>query len=264
MQRHSRILAAETVGTAILMMGGPGSAILAGSAIGTLGVALAFGLTLLLLAYTTGHVSGCHVNPAVTLGMLITRKITPASAPFYLIGQFLGAAIGATIIFGIASGLDDFDSFGNFAQNGWGEWSPAGYGLGSAIIVEIVFTAVLMFVILSTTHRGFPLGFSGMAIGLTLGVIHLVTIPVDNTSVNPARCFGSALFSDPEAWTQLWVFIVFPVVGALIGVFVWLMIDDSKLEDTMVHSEILTDARDFATKATDQIVVGLEELTDGD
>jgi aquaporin Z len=244
------------------MIGGPGSAIL-GSGIGTLGVSLAFGLSLLVMAYTIGHISGCHINPAVTLAMVITRKIQPAAAPFYILGQLIGAAIGATIVFGIARGLDDFDTFDRFAQNGWGEWSPGGYGLGSTIIVEIIFTALLVLVILATTHRGFTPGFNAIAAGFTLALIHMVTIPIDNTSVNPARSFGAAIFSDSDAWVQLWAFIVFPLIGAVLGVFVWLMIDDSRLEETMVFNPALAQARDIATNAIDEVVEEIDDITDG-
>ncbi len=220
MHSNSRILAAEIVGTAVLMMGGPGSAIL-GTGIGTLGVSFAFGLSLLVMAYTIGHISGCHINPAVTLAMVIARKIRPATVPFYIIGQLIGAAIGATVIFGIARGLDDFQTFGNFAQNGWDEWSPGGYGLGSTIIVEVIFTALFVLTILATTHRNFTPGFSPIAVGLTLTLIHLVTIPIDNTSVNPARSFATAIFAPGWAFEQLWVFIVFPLIGGLLGALVW-------------------------------------------
>jgi aquaporin Z len=262
MQSNSRILAAEAVGTAGLLIGGVGSAVLGGG-IGTLGISLAFGLSLLVMAYTIGHISGCHINPAVTLAMVITRKVQPATVPFYIAGQLIGAAIGATIVFGIARGLDDFDTFGNFAQNGWGEWSPGGYGLGSTIIVEVFFTALLVLVVLATTHRSFTPGFNAIAAGFTLALIHMVTIPIDNTSVNPARSFGAAIFSDSDAWVQLWAFIVFPLIGAVLGVFVWLMIDDSRLEDTMVYNPALAQARDMATNAIDEVVEKVDDVTDG-
>ena len=234
-----------------------------GGGIGTLGISLAFGLSLLVMAYTIGHISGCHINPAVTLAMVITRKVQPATVPFYIAGQLIGAAIGATIVFGIARGLDDFDTFGNFAQNGWDEWSPGGYGLGSTIIVEVIFTALLVLVVLATTHRSFTPGFNAIAAGFTLALIHMVTIPIDNTSVNPARSFGAAIFSDSDAWVQLWAFIVFPLIGAVLGVFVWLMIDDSRLEDTMVYNPALAQARDMATNAIDEVVEKVDDVTDG-
>ncbi|MGD9703923.1 MAG: aquaporin [Acidimicrobiia bacterium] len=258
---NSRILAAEAVGTAVLMIGGPGSAVL-GSGIGTLGVALAFGLSLLVMAYAIGHISGCHINPAVTVAMVIARKIRLAAVPFYIIGQLIGAAIGATIVFGIARGLDDFQTFERFAQNGWDKWSPGGYGLGSTIIVEIIFTALLVVVVLATTHRDFAPGFNAIAVGLTLALIHMVTIPIDNTSVNPARSFGAAIFSDSDAWVQLWAFIVFPLIGAVLGVFIWLMISETRLEETMAFNPALAQARDMATNAIDEVVDEIEDATD--
>lgn len=261
-QNNSRILAAEAFGTAVLVMGGVGAAVL-GSGIGTLGVALSFGLALVVAAYTIGHISGCHVNPAITLAMLITRKIPSSSAVFYFLGQLIGAVIGSCVLFGIASGLDDFDSFERFGQNGWGEWSPAGYGLGSTIVVEIVFTALLVVVALSLGHRRFPVGAGGLTIGFTLAMIHLVTIPIDNTSVNPARSLAAAIFSNPDAWVQLWAFFVFPLIGSIVGVFVWLMLDDTRLEDTMAFNAPLAQARDLATRAVDEVVEEIEDATDG-
>lgn len=262
-QNNSRILAAEAVGTAVLVIGGIGSAVI-GTGIGSLGVALAFGLSLVVLGYTIGHISGCHVNPAVTLAMLITRKIPTGSAAFYFLGQLIGAVVGACVVFGIASGVDDFDSFGYFAQNGWGEWSPGGYGLGATIVVEIVFTALLVVVALSIGHRHFAAGAGGLTVGLTYAVIHLVTIPVDHTGVNPARSFAAALFAGGDAWIQLWAFILFPLVGAIIGVFVWLMLDDTRLEATMAFVPALAQARDLATSAVDEVVDGIEDITDSD
>jgi aquaporin Z len=257
---NSRILAAETVGTAVLVMCGPGSAILALNAIGgALGVALAFGFSLMVMAYTVGNISGCHINPAVTFGLWLAKKVEGPKVPFYLIGQFLGAAIGSTVIFGIANGKDDFEAFGNFAQNGWGKWSPGGYGLGATAIVEVVFTALLVLVVLSTTHRKFSAAASGITVGFTLTLIHLVTIPVDSTSVNPARSFGTAIYSDPDAWVQLWAFIVFPLIGAALGVFIWLMVDDSRLEQTHLFNPQLAQARDIASNAVGGVV---DELGD--
>ena len=241
-----RILAAEIVGTAVLMLIGPGSAIVAADAIGVYGVAFAFGLALLAMAYTIGHVSGCHINPAVTLGFLVSRKITVLEAIYYWIAQFIGAAAGGLALWVITEG-GDLDKTGVFAANGWGSEIGSQYGLGSAIGVEVVFTALLVFVVLSTTTVGYPTGMGGMAAGLTLTMIHLATIPVDNTSVNPARSFGAALFSGSDALTQLWVFIVFPMVGAVVGVLAWLLVHDTRLEDTMLAAPATTDLRDRAT-----------------
>jgi aquaporin Z len=244
-QSYLRIAAAEVVGTAVLMIIGPGSAVLAVDRIGALGVALAFGLALLAMAYTIGHVSGCHINPAVTLGFLLSRKISVSAAIYYWVAQFVGAALGGLLLYIISEG-GDLDQTGVFAANGWGAEIGSSFGLGSAILVEIVFTALLIFVVLSTTTVGYPTGFGGLAAGLTLAMIHLATIPVDNTSVNPARSFGAALFSGSDALTQLWAFIVWPLVGAVVGVLVWLLVHDTRLEDTMLADQRLLKARDRA------------------
>jgi aquaporin Z len=218
----------------ILIMGGPGSAILAGDHIDVGGVAFAFGLSLLIAAYTLGPISGCHINPAVTLAMWITRKIPTRALPAYLIGQLLGAFAGAAVIYSIASGVDGFSAKDNFAANAWGA-ANGFYPFCSMLVVEIVFTALLVFVVLSTTTVGYPTGFGGLAAGLTLGMIHLATIPVDNTSVNPARSFGAAIFSGSDAMAQLWAFIVFPLIGAVLGVVLWLLVHDVRLEATMLR-----------------------------
>ena len=216
------------------MIIGPGSAILASDKIGNYGVAFAFGLALLGMAYTIGHVSGCHINPAVTLGFLVSRKINAMQAAYYWVAQFVGAAIGGLIIW-IVSSEGDLDTTHIFAANGWGSKIGSPFGIGSAIMVEIVFTALLVFVVLSTTTVGYPTGFGGMAAGLTLAMIHLATIPVDNTSVNPARSFGAAIFSGTDALSQLWVFIIFPLVGAVIGVAVWMVVHDTAREDKVLN-----------------------------
>ena len=233
-QSNVRVLAAEVAGTAVLMLVGPGSAILAVDSIGVLGVALAFGLALLAMAYTIGHVSGCHINPAVTLGFVLSRKIPAAAALYYWVAQIVGAALGGLLLYLISEG-GDLDQTGVFAANGWGPDIGSSFGLGSTIVVELVFTALLVFVVLSTTTVGYPTGFGGLAAGLTLGMIHLATIPVDNTSVNPARSFGAAIFSGSDAMTQLWAFLVFPMIGAVLGVVIWLLVHDVRAEETMLR-----------------------------
>jgi aquaporin Z len=254
-----RILAAEIVGTAVLMIGGPGSAILAADSIGIFGVAFAFGLSLLVMAYVLGHVSGCHINPAVTAGMALARKIPVVTVPFYIVGQLVGAAVGGFIIWVIASGLDSFDATNNFAQNGWGQFSPGGYGFGPMVVVEIFFTGLLVFVVLSTTHGKFLPAVGGITVGLTLTLIHLVTIPVDNTSVNPARSFGSAIFAGADAWKQLWAFIVFPLIGSVLGVLVWLFVHDTRLEDTALSNRRVEAARDRAAGYVDRAAGSVED-----
>jgi aquaporin Z len=231
MSDRVRIFVAEFLGTAVLVMGGVGSAVLATTAplsIYTLGVSLAFGFSLLIMVYAIGNVSGCHINPAVTAGLWALRRVRGADVPIYWAAQIAGGALGALIIFGIATGIDGFDATNNFAQNGWGEFSPAGYDLGATVVVEIVFTAMLVFVVASTSHSKFPAAGAGIAIGLTLGLIHLVTIPVDNTSVNPARSFASALFAGADAWEQLWAFIVFPLIGGVIGAGLWWIVQETR------------------------------------
>lgn len=223
---------AEFFSTAILVLVGPGSAILAGDKIGWHGVSLAFGLALLIMAYTIGHVSGCHINPAVTLAFVATKKMSIQRAVYFWVAQILGGIVGAGIIAVIA----DLDDRGGFASNGWGVASPTGRGFVPMVLVEVVFTAILIFVVLSTTNAKYPKGFGGIAAGLTLAAIHLVTIPVDNTSVNPARSIATALFSDPDLdhLKQLWAFIVFPMIGAILGVLVWIAVDEARLDDTVM------------------------------
>lgn len=212
---------AELIGTAVLVMCGPGSAILAVNAIGVYGVAVAFGLSLAVMAYVIGPISGCHINPAVTLGMFLKKKVDQAHAVGAWVGQVVGGILGALIIFVIGSATDGFER-GAFASNGWGEERGLG-SLGSTIIVEIVFTALLVFVVMATTTRRFAPAMGGIVAGLTLTLIHLVTIPVDNTSVNPARSLATAIFADtdPNALAQLPVFIVFPLIGGALGAYLW-------------------------------------------
>jgi aquaporin Z len=252
-----KILVAEAVGTLVLMLGGPGSAILAGDGIGTLGVALAFGFSLLVAAYAIGPVSGCHINPAVTLGLWLMKKVDTAKVPFYVVGQLIGAALGGLLIFTIAESLDGFDAKNNFAANGWADHSPNNYGFGAMVVVEIVFTALLVFVVLSTTSPKFSASQGGIVVGITLALIHLVTIPIDNTSVNPARSIGTAIFAGSDAMEQLWAFIVFPLIGAVVGLLVWLAVDDERLEGTMLGRTPLVGARDavvgLAEKAADAV-----------
>ena len=212
----SRPYVAEAIGTMMLMIVGPGSAILAADAVGTLGVALAFGLVLLAMAYTIGHVSGCHINPAVTLGCWLAKKIDTTTAAIYAGAQVVGAVVGGLLLYIVTEG-GDLDKTGVFAANGWGDEIGSPFGLGSVIVVEILFTALLVFVVLGTTTEGYPSGFGGIAAGLTLGMIHIATIPVDNTSVNPARSLGAAVFAGSDHIAQVWAFIVFPLIGGAVG-----------------------------------------------
>ena len=251
---NGRIFGAEFVGTFILMLGGPGTAVLAtgDGGVGVLGVSLGFGLALMVAVYAVGPVSGCHINPAVTLGMAVMRKIDSALIPLYWMAQLMGATFGGLVILLLARGeLGGFDAdVSNFAVNLWGVENGF-YTFGSMMIAEVVLTAVLMFVVLSTTNQGFPPAAGGLAIGFTLTLIHLISIPIDNTSVNPARSFGMAVFTGGEAVTQLWAFFVFPMVGAVLGVLAWLMVDDDTVEDTMLVDTPLDEIRDAITDAVD-------------
>ncbi len=212
----NRPYVAEAIGTMMLMLVGPGSAILAADAMGALGVAIAFGLVLLTMAYAIGHISGCHINPAVTLSFWLAKKIDSATAIAYVVAQVTGAAVGGLVLY-LVSENGDLDKTGVFAANGWGDKIGSPYGIWSMIVVEIVFTAVLVFVVLATTTDGFPAGFGGLAAGLTLAMIHIVTIPVDNTSVNPARSIGAAIFAGTDHLYQVWAFVVFPLIGGAVG-----------------------------------------------
>lgn len=263
MENNARILGAEALGTAVLVAGGVGTAVLAPD-IGQVGVALAFGFSVLVMVYAIGHVSGGHMNPAITLAMRLARKIDTAHAVVAWIGQLLGAAIGGLVIWGIASGQDGWSS-GSFGSNGWAQLSPGAYGLGSVIVAEVVFTALLVTVALATTGSRFAAGLNGVAVGLTLTLIHLISIQVDNTSVNPARSFGAAIFAeiDSDALQQLWVFLLFPLVGAVVGVFLWLMIDEARLESTELFVPGIAQARDLLDHAVDEVVEEVEETFDG-
>lgn len=217
-------LIAEFVGTLWLVLGGCGSAVLAAAfpelGIGFLGVALAFGLTVVTMAYAIGHVSGCHLNPAVSIGLWMGGRFEAKELIPYIIAQVLGGLAGAGILYMIATGKPGFE-LGGFAANGYGEHSPGGYGLTSALITEVVMTFIFLFVILGATHSKAPKYLAGLAIGLCLTLIHLISIPVTNTSVNPARSTSQALFVGDWAIDQLWLFWVAPIIGALLAGLVY-------------------------------------------
>ncbi len=212
---------AEFLGTFWLVLGGCGSAVLAGRfkdvGIGLLGVSLAFGLTLLTMAFAIGSISGCHINPAVTVGLFVAKRFPAAEILPYVLAQVLGAVAGAGVLYLIASGQPAFAIANGFAANGYGEHSPGGYSLRAAVICEIVMTFFFLLVILGATAKRAPAGFGGIAIGLALTLIHLISIPVTATSVNPARSTGPALFVGGWAISQLWLFWVAPIVGAAIA-----------------------------------------------
>ncbi|NOC44342.1 MULTISPECIES: aquaporin Z [Ruegeria] len=218
-------LLAEFFGTFWLVLGGCGSAVLAAGVadvgIGWLGVSFAFGLTVLTMAYTVGHISGGHFNPAVSLGLMIGGRFPAKDLLPYWIAQVIGAIAAAVVLYLIVSGAPDFAGVGGFASNGYGEASPGGYSLMSALVIEIVMTAFFILIILGATSDKAPAGFAPIAIGLALTLIHLVSIPVTNTSVNPARSTGVALFADGPALSQLWLFWVAPLIGGAIGAVIW-------------------------------------------
>lgn len=215
---------AEFIGTLWLVLGGCGSAVLAAGfpemGIGFVGVSLAFGLTVVTMAYAIGHISGCHLNPAVTIGVWIGGRFEGKDVFPYIIAQVMGGIAGAAILYLIASGKSDF-VLGGFAANGYAEHSPGGFDMTSALITELVLTFIFLFVILGSTYTKAPRGFAGLAIGLCLTLIHLISIPVTNTSVNPARSTSQALFVGDWALDQLWLFWLAPIVGAAIAGLVY-------------------------------------------
>lgn len=218
-------LGAEFFGTFWLVLGGCGSAVLAAAfpdvGIGLAGVSLAFGLTVLTMAYAIGHISGCHLNPAVSIGLWAGGRFPAKELPGYIVAQVLGAIAAGGVLYLIVTGKADFTSTGGFASNGFGEHSPGGFSLTAAVITEVVMTAFFLIVILGATDKRAPAGFAPIAIGLCLTLIHLISIPVTNTSVNPARSTGVALFADPWAMQQLWAFWAAPIVGALLGATIY-------------------------------------------
>ncbi len=220
-------LGAEFIGTFWLVLGGCGSAVLAAAfpdvGIGLLGVSLAFGLTVLTMAFAIGHISGCHLNPAVSFGLWSCGRFSTAELGPYIAAQVAGGIFGAAILFVIASGQVGFDASAGFASNGYGEHSPGGYSMISALVTEVVMTFMFLIIILGATDKRAPQGFAPIAIGFGLTLIHLISIPVTNTSVNPARSTGVAIFQGDWAISQLWLFWLAPIAGAIIAgvVYKW-------------------------------------------
>ncbi|MCF8432795.1 MAG: aquaporin Z, partial [Melioribacteraceae bacterium] len=216
---------AEFLGTFVLVFGGCGSAALAAAypelGIGFVGVALAFGLTVLTMAYAIGHISGCHLNPAISIGLWVGGRFSSKDLLPYIVSQVLGAIAAGGVLYIIASGKAGFDVSGGFASNGYGEHSPDGYSLLSALITEIVMTFIFLLIIMGATDKKAPQGFAPLAIGLGLTLIHLVSIPVTNTSVNPARSTGVAIFTGGWAIAQLWLFWIAPIIGGALGALVY-------------------------------------------
>ena len=224
-------LMAEAIGTFWLVFGGCGSAVLAAAfpqvGIGLLGVSFAFGLTVLTMAYAIGHISGCHLNPAVSVGLMVGKRFPASDLPGYIVAQVLGAIVGAGTLYLIASGKAGFDP-GGFASNGYGEHSPGSYSLVAAFIAEVVLTFMFLIIILGATDSRAPQGFAPIAIGLGLTLIHLIGIPVTNLSVNPARSTGPAIFVGGWALAQLWLFWVAPIVGAALAGVVYPIVAGSQ------------------------------------
>jgi aquaporin Z len=219
---------AEFLGTLWLVLGGCGAAVLAGSGIGTLGISFAFGLSVLTMAYAIGPISGCHLNPAVTLGLVAANRFSMKDAVWHILSQILGGIAGAGILYLIASGKMGFDLSTGFAANGYGDHSPGGYSMGAAFICELVMTFFFLIVILHSTNKKAAPGFAPLSIGLCLTLIHLISIPVTNTSVNPARSISQAVFVQGWAFEQLWLFIAAPIAGAIIaGLFYRTMTDQN-------------------------------------
>jgi aquaporin Z len=219
---------AEGIGTFWLTFGGCGAAVLAAGfpqvGIGLLGVSLAFGLSVVTMAYAIGHVSGCHLNPAVTIGLTAGGRFPVSGVPGYVAAQVIGAIVGAGVLYMIASGSPGFDVAKGFASNGYGEHSPGGYSMSAGLLIEFVMTAIFLFVIMGATHGRAPAGFAPLAIGLALVLIHLVSIPITNTSVNPARSLGPALFVGGWALQQLWMFWVAPILGGIAGAVMYRLV----------------------------------------
>jgi aquaporin Z len=219
---ESRKYAAELIGTFVLVFIGCGSAVIAGKHIGFLGIAFAFGLAVLAMAYAIGGISGCHINPAITVGMLAAGKIKAKTAVLYIVAQCIGATLASAVLLAVAKGRSGYElAVNGLGQNGFGVHSPDGYSLAACFVAEVVLTAIFLFVIFGATSREASAGFAGLGIGLALVFIHIVGIPITGTSVNPARSLGPALIVGGEALKQVWLFWVAPLVGAILSAVIW-------------------------------------------
>jgi len=213
---------AELIGTFVLVFMGCGSAVIAGEKVGFLGIAFAFGLSVLVMVYAIGPISGCHINPAITIAMLVNGKINGKDAGIYIICQCIGAIIAAALLLAVMTGLPTYNIATNgLGQDGYGIASPGGFSMMSGFIAEVILTFIFLLVIFGATSKAAPAGFAGIAIGLSLTMIHIVGIPITGTSVNPARSIGPALLVGGTALAQLWLFIIAPIIGAVLAAFVW-------------------------------------------
>ena len=224
---------AEFLGTFALVFIGCGSAVIAGGQIGYAGISFAFGLTVLAMVYAIGPISGCHINPAISIAMLVAGKMKGKDALMYIIAQCLGAVVAAGILLTIANGVSGYDlATDGLGQNGFGrDGSPAGYSLAACFLAEVVLTAIFLFVIFGSTSKGAPKGFAGLSIGFSLVLIHLVGIPITGTSVNPARSLGPAIFARGDAISQVWLFLIAPVLGAIVAALIWKLFFESGSEE---------------------------------
>jgi len=221
MEDYKKYLA-ELLGTFVLVFIGCGSAVIAGGHIGFLGISFAFGLAVLAMVYAIGGISGCHINPAITIAMLVAGKMKGKDAVLYIVAQCIGAVIGAALLLGVASGLESYDIADNgLGQNGYDDESPTGYAMGACFLAEVILTMFFLLVVFGSTSKTAPAGFAGLSIGLSLTMIHLVGIPITGTSVNPARSLGPAVFVGGEALSQLWLFWVAPIIGGVIAAVIW-------------------------------------------
>ena len=229
---NTRKYLAELIGTFALVLFGCGSVVIAGDKIGYLGIAFAFGFAVLVMVYAIGNISGCHINPAITISMLVARKIKVKDAVIYVIVQCIGAIIAAGVLYAIAKGKVGYDIFQNgLGQNGYGDSSPGKYSLGACFTAEALLTGLFLFVIFGATSKKAPAGFAGIPIGITLVLIHIVGIPITGTSVNPARSLGPAVFVGGEALSQLWLFWVAPIIGGIIAAIVWKGLFETKEDE---------------------------------
>lgn len=235
----TKAYAAELLGTFALVLFGCGSAVIAGDQIGFLGISLAFGVTVLVMVYALGHISGCHINPAITISMLAAGKIKQRDAVFYVVMQCLGAVMAASILFMIAAGQADYNIAENgLGQNGYGDNSPGGYNLAACFVAEVVLTMMFLLVIFGSTSKDSPKGFAGISIGLSLVLIHLVGIPITGTSVNPARSLGPAVFVGGDAMLELWLFWLAPIIGGILAAYLWKWIFSEEKFDTTMEGQM--------------------------